>query len=427
MVHRRLATLVALVTAGVIDPAPCLAFFLSRPASLSRRSPTGSSPNLRMSEGAGKRSIVVVGLNGALQRTVVFKPPKGLHVGHVNRASSVGAGIGGKGQNVCVALRTLAKGAGGKGVAGGAGEVDVTLAHFAGGKSGESVCENLSAMGVNLITSTTGAEMRLCTSLVDERFGETTEIIEPWSAGITEEEQQGLLAGCKSTFGELPSIHGVAVMGSSPVGVGKETLVDIMGTIVDSAGFKGDETRVLVDSVVGFEALVDTGHISVLKASRRVNAEEVVSLAERGRKDGHGEEGGGVSVWMEDKLAMAAAELFVRHGERLPWIAVTNGGLASYLFSREFLGESGSLSSFWRILPAPVDAINPIGAGDAVAAATLYEWTRGVELPEAFRRAHAVGGATCTSRDPICNSYFSVEEANELLPDVRLEQIQRES
>lgn len=51
---------------------------------------------------------------------------------------------------------------------------------------------------------------------------------------------------------------------------------------------------------------------------------------------------------MEDKLAAAAAELFVRHGDRLPWIAVTNGGLPSYLFSREFLAESGSLSSFWR-------------------------------------------------------------------------------
>lgn len=76
--------------------------------------------------------------------------------------------------------------------------------------------------------------------------------------------------------------------------------------------------------------------------------------------------------------------------------------------------------------PAPVDAINPIGAGDAVAATTLYEWTRGEELPEAFRRAHAVGGATCTSRNPICNSYFSVDEANKLLPDVRLEQIQKE-
>ena len=78
-----------------------------------------------------------------------------------------------------------------------------------------------------------------------------------------------------------------------------------------------------------------------------------------------------------------------------------------------------------RVTPAPVDAVNPIGAGDAVAAATLYEWTRGEELPEAFRRALSVGGATCTSRNPVCNSYFSIEEARGLLPDVRLEQIQR--
>lgn len=75
---------------------------------------------------------MVVGLNGALQRTIVFAPPKGLKVGDVNRASSVGAGIGGKGQNVCVALRTLAEEGGED------GGVDVTLAHFAGGKSGES-------------------------------------------------------------------------------------------------------------------------------------------------------------------------------------------------------------------------------------------------------------------------------------------------
>ncbi|CAM9575899.1 unnamed protein product [Pylaiella littoralis] len=460
MARHGLAVLVALVAAVfLVDlPAPCLAFFSPSSSSSSSRgsrsSSTGSTPfsarlvkqmsslttavaaaaaagpspgidtSTSSEETTKRRAIVVVGLNGALQRTIVFKPPKGLHVGHVNRASSVGAGIGGKGQNVCVALRKLVEGGGDAEVAAQReeGAVDVTLAHFAGGKSGESVCEKLFAMGVKLITSTTEAEMRLCTSLVDERFGETTEIIEPWSAEITEDEQHVLVAECKSTFREIPGIHGVAVMGSSPAGVGKEILMDIMGAITESGGFKGGETRVLVDSIVGFQALVDTGHISLLK----VNAEELVSLAESGREGGEVEDGGGVSVWMEDKLAMAAEELFVRHGDRLPWIAVTNGGLPSYLFSREFLRESGSLASLWRLTPAPVDAINPIGAGDAVAAATLYEWTRGVELPEAFRRALSIGGASCTSRDPICNSSFSMEEANRLLPDVRLQQVERD-
>lgn len=46
------------------------------------------------------------------------------------------------------------------------------------------MCEGLSALGVKLVTSATAAEMRLCTSLVDERYGETTEIIEPWSAEV---------------------------------------------------------------------------------------------------------------------------------------------------------------------------------------------------------------------------------------------------
>lgn len=79
----------------------------------------------------------------------------------------------------------------------------------------------------------------------------------------------------------------------------------------------------------------------------KVNAEEAVSLAESGR-EGAGAESEGMSVWMEDKLARAAVELFERHGDHLPWIAVTNGGLPAYLFSREFLEKDSSLSSFWR-------------------------------------------------------------------------------
>lgn len=118
--------LVALVAAAVLPRCPAFVVHMS--------SGTAASP--RTSEDA-RRSIVVVGLNGAQQRTIIFKPPKGLRVGDVNRASSVGSGIGGKGQNVCVALRTLATG-GGVSDDGAQGEVDVTLAHFAGGKSGEA-------------------------------------------------------------------------------------------------------------------------------------------------------------------------------------------------------------------------------------------------------------------------------------------------
>lgn len=142
--------LVALVAAVHIPP--CLAFFASTPSRVIHMSALAAAADGDAAEGSkmplAQRTIVVVGLNGALQRTIVFKPPKGLHVGNVNRASSVGQGIGGKGQNVCVALRKLAEGGGCGG--GGGGEVDVTLAHFAGGKSGVSGTADRVALGCGL-------------------------------------------------------------------------------------------------------------------------------------------------------------------------------------------------------------------------------------------------------------------------------------
>lgn len=55
----------------------------------------------------------------------------------------------------------------------------------------------------------------------------TNNIPHPPRMKVTEEEQHALLAGCKSTFAGVPKINGVAVMGSSPQGVAKETLVKV--------------------------------------------------------------------------------------------------------------------------------------------------------------------------------------------------------
>lgn len=52
-----------------------------------------------------------------------------------------------------------------------------------------------------------------------------------------------------------------------------------MDAVSGSAGFKGAETRMLVDSVVGFKALVGTGHIGLLKVG--VWASEVANSAYR--------------------------------------------------------------------------------------------------------------------------------------------------
>ncbi|CAM9538986.1 unnamed protein product [Choristocarpus tenellus] len=354
-----------------------------------------------------QRSVVVVGLNSALQRRLVFSPPKGLEVGRVNRASKVGEGVGGKGQNVCVALRQIFRQDD--------TEMTVTLAQFSGGRSGTAVCDGLMNLGVKLVNLETAAHTRTCTSLIDKRFGETTEITEPWSGPITEEEQDALLEACSRDFACTSQISGMAFMGSVPDGVSEGIYAQIMTKAAKSASFSSKDTKVMVDSVNGVFELVETGYVGLLK----VNAEELVSLAQHtGAEDGDG-----VSVWMEEKLTGAALRLFA-HLPQLPCIAVTNGPLPAYLFCRSNLKEGGGkFSSFWRLTPPFVDVVNPIGAGDAVAAAMLSELTLGTPLPQAFRVGLATGCASCLSRDPLSNSCFDQAEAKQLVAEVKMEEV----
>ncbi|CAM9394722.1 unnamed protein product [Discosporangium mesarthrocarpum] len=370
----------------------------------------GVIPRPAPAPAAGKedRGIFVVGLNTALQRGVLFSPPKGLEVGRVNRAAKVGEGVGGKGQNVCAALRRLAE-RGGE-------DISVTLAQFCGGRTGAAVSEVLKGLGVRLVSLETAAQTRTCTSLVDERFGETTEITEPWSGQITDAEQDALVGACSREFAVSTEIAGMAFMGSIPSGVRDSLYAEIMQAAAESPAYMRDGTRVMVDSIDGVLPLIGTGHVDLLK----VNTEELLSLAE---KAGCGDEEG-VSVWMEDKVSAAAAGLFASN-PCLSWIAVTNGPLPAYLFSHLFLKGAEKFSSFWRYTPPSVDVVSPIGAGDATAAATLSEWTRGKPLPEAFRVGLAAGCAACLSVDPVSNACFSSQLANKLISEVKLEQVQR--
>ncbi len=50
------------------------------------------------------KSVLIVGLNPALQRTITVS---NLELGGVNRANNVKVGIGGKGQNACVASNCM--------------------------------------------------------------------------------------------------------------------------------------------------------------------------------------------------------------------------------------------------------------------------------------------------------------------------------
>ncbi|CAM9310783.1 unnamed protein product, partial [Phaeothamnion confervicola] len=315
---------------------------------------------------------------------------KGLQFSRVNRATATHTGIGGKGQNAAVAYQTAATDGGSK----------VRVLQFGMG----DVADTLLNIGIDVIAVPITANVRTCTTLIDERFMECTELIEPWSSDVSTAEAEALVTACTAAFAEsaaAAAVDGIAVMGSVPAGVDPGLPARLLATLSDSRA--SADSRVLVDSVSGVPDLLAGGAIGLLK----VNAEELELLA--AETDGEGDHDGDVnaSVWLEERLAAAAARLF-RCYETLPWIGVTNGALPAYLFRRGGSGaetrarigagtKTAAAVDAWRYLVPPLgdDFINAIGAGDAAAGVTLAKWVTGTPLPDAFRFGLAAAGAAC--------------------------------
>ena len=127
-------------------------------------------------------STVIVGLNGALQKRFVLPQSTPLVPGNVHRAEAVQVGVGGKGQDVAIALSCLDY----KG--------NLQLAQFVGsGPEGDQVYDLLKEqIGANAMSLTVRpkSHMRTCTTIVASDM--STELVEP-SGDITEDECKQLM------------------------------------------------------------------------------------------------------------------------------------------------------------------------------------------------------------------------------------------
>lgn len=83
----------------------------------------------------------------------------------------------------------------------------------------------------------------------------------------------------------------------------------------------------------------------------------------------------------EPSITSAMRELFERGAQR---VVVTAGREPTLAFDGR---------NFWRIRAPRIDAVNPIGSGDAFAAGLLWRLLRGEDLGEACRWASATGTA----------------------------------
>jgi fructose-1-phosphate kinase PfkB-like protein len=321
--------------------------------------------------------LVVIGLNSALQKRFILPQGDSLIPGKVHRAARMQHSVGGKGQDVAIALHCLLSSNNNKiqhkvpqQQQQQQQQQQLQLIQFIGrGSEGDAVYHMLvDRLGESAMTLTIRSEsgMRTCTSIVDADA--TTELVEP-SGHITNEELQELLDKTASQIKNQAS--GVCIMGSMPPGCPPETYGKFYSQLV------GPSTVCVVDSVTGILELIETaktmGKDAVVGPILfKMNASELLTLV--GTLNKRTSDMGGVDP---TDLMDAITKFDLKYSPQgvLVGLAITDGKHPAYFAS---LGDDKTKFQLFRIpIPTLDDAsaiLYPIGAGDAVAAGTLAAW-----------------------------------------------------
>jgi tagatose 6-phosphate kinase len=281
--------------------------------------------------------ILCIGTTPATQRVMVFRK---LTLDAVNRAVTTLDGTAGKSVNVAKVLRAL-------------GERPVA-AGFLGGDRGEQLRADLEARGIELDFVKVAARTRQCTTLLDASAVTQTELVEesqPVAAADYEELMRVIrrrVQGCR------------AVVMSGTITPGGPTDLYFHGTQIAHEA--------------GAVAVVDAQGPALLETLRakpelvKPNRSELAATLGRELKD-------------ETAVLAAIRELCQRGAQRVVVTAGKDPGLA-------FDGQH-----WWRVHPPRIDAVNPIGSGDAFTAGLEVSLLRGEDLGEACRWASAAGAA----------------------------------
>ena len=309
--------------------------------------------------------ILCVGGTPAMQRTLFFK---GLEPGAVNRAYEVRVTASGKVVNATRVVTVL----GGRAL----------LATFLGGDPGRFVARELDERGVphEVVWTEDDAPTRTCATLLPDD-GPVTELVEE-APPVSERDVAALEEIVTENLREAQAL---CLIGSFPPGVPD----DFYGRLTAAAR----EAGVLV--------LVDAQKAPLRKV-----------LAEG-------------PFLVKPNLEEVAATLNLPNGEpdvRAAVAALTDAGARWALVST---GASGSLlgddsGALWSVKPPRVEAINPIGSGDSLAAGLSLSLQRGASVPDA-----AVYGTACAAANALTPTSGEIRpsDVDELLSRVRLTQL----
>lgn len=309
--------------------------------------------------------IVAAGLTPAWQQILVFDA---LRLGEVNRARQAVWCASGKVLNVGVALAHL-----------GAAARTVTLL---GGPARAAIEREFAEHRAELYAIETKAATRVCTTVLDRSTRRTTELVEN-AAAASERE----LAAFKTIYRQAAADADVVVLtGSLTAGAPVDTFADLLAELPKGC-------RAILD-VRGPELVAALVRKPLLV---KPNREELGATL--GRK------------FATDLDCIAAASELCRRGAE--WTLVTHGADAALL-----VGESRA----FRVFPPRVDAVNPIAAGDCLAAAVAWAYAGGRPMVEAVCYGMA---AAANNVEALLPARLSRPRIDQLAAEVRIEPVGR--
>ena len=306
-----------------------------------------------------RKPIVCCGLTPCIQRILEFGH---LEKGAVNRAQNVSIGIGGKGANTARMVKQLGR--------------ESLLVGFAGGANGKLLEQMLVAEGVGFRHVHVEGETRICQTLVEAGNPESTELVEEMPR-ITSGEWRRMAELVRSLDLEGTILP---ISGKLPAGAP----VDAYAQLAAIAGSRGG--RVILDAP-GEPLLRALEHEPFLV---KINDAELLQ-----------------TVGGEDLIDAC--------------LRIIGGGARSVLVTR------GSRSAFFvddtqtlEIFPPAIEAINPVGSGDAVTAGIAVASANGAGIRECLIDGMACGAANALN---LVSGMLKPEDVERLRSSVRIESI----
>lgn len=311
--------------------------------------------------------ILCAGATPAMQRTLFFER---LIPGEVNRANEVRVTASGKVTNAARVAATLGS--------------RTLLATFLGGDSGNFVARELESEGVEReVVWPENAPTRTCSTLISSD-GHITELVE--EASPVSPEDAAKLEDI--VLRNLPEAEALCLIGSLPPGVPE----DLYARLTEAA------------NEAGVPALVDAQGEPLRQALAadpflvKPNLEEAAATL------------GLSSSGDEEKDVRAAVGALLERGAR--WALVSMGAGGSML--------GNAHGDLWRVVPPELEAVNPIGSGDSLAAGLLHSLLEGSSVPEA-----AAYGTACAAANVLTPTSGVVrpDDVARLLPEVGLSRV----